>query len=391
MSTCANTRSWAPWPGVLDAREPGARWRRWAAASILGLPVLAAAAPLLSVSSGQFQSGGCMPVGQSRTAVSGPLTNHQACSDGGRFFSRTAESFSTADFGSLGASTFLTLQLPGLTTAPTNSGFARASFEGDYVFTGPGNSVAVNLNLDLEGHLAISGGNFSNSSVQITLIGPGGSSRAQIGIFSDLGPRVETNSLDDDAEFSPLFGLGGGSIEIDTNGFTVPVGVPVHIFLGLQAGGGLGSDGSGNPLTSLSAFGSTLTFNRDGPVFTVPAGFTVNGPGVVNNLWVGASPVPEPSPALMAGAGLAALVWLQRRRRDSPRTPETTPLIPTRSSTRTWTPRRSRASDRTQAVWYRRRYRQTAMPLRFPSNWSHQGPSRSDAEVSQKDPHCLGW
>jgi hypothetical protein len=54
MNTCSPYRSGTPGPGFLDAREPRARWRQWAAAVIPGLPVLASAAPLLGVSGGSL-------------------------------------------------------------------------------------------------------------------------------------------------------------------------------------------------------------------------------------------------------------------------------------------------------------------------------------------------
>ena len=319
MSSCPNTRSSKPWPAFPIVGQASSRWRRWAAAAVLTLPALASAAPLLTASSGRFQSGGCL-VGQTETAVSGPLSHSQHCSQA-LFGLRTADAFATADFGSLGARTFLTFDpVAGFTVGQT--GLARANFAGEYVFTGPGRSVDVSLNLDLDGRLAVSGV-FASASVQISLLRPGGFNVALVSL--DETRFTVNNSLDADADFSALAGAGGGSVDIDTDGFTVAVGVPVHLELGLQAASTMGSNGSGDFLSSLSEFGSTLTFNRDGPAFTLPAGFTVNGPGVVDNQWIGADAgggsVPEPGTLLLAGIALATVPRRRAARAVNPWAP----------------------------------------------------------------------
>ncbi len=62
--------------------------------------------------------------------------------------------------------------------------------------------------------------------------------------------------------------------------------------------------------TSDVDFGNTLTFPDPGPVFDLPAGFTVSSTqGEIAN-----NNVPEPSPGLLGATALAALGGLARRR-----------------------------------------------------------------------------
>lgn len=61
--------------------------------------------------------------------------------------------------------------------------------------------------------------------------------------------------------------------------------------------------------TSSVSYAHTLTFGRDGHVFNLPEGYTVDAPGlgIIDNRYIGA--VPEPASAVMLAAGLG-LWWL---------------------------------------------------------------------------------
>ena len=69
----------------------------------------------------------------------------------------------------------------------------------------------------------------------------------------------------------------------------------------------------------LSDFSHTLTFPSSGPVFNVPAGYTVDSvdADIVNDSFTGASAVPEPATLSLLGAGLMAV--LARRRHSAAR------------------------------------------------------------------------
>ena len=281
----------------------------------------AAAAPMLTTSIGRaVGASGCLET-DTQHALVGPLTQAQSCAP--RIAgSPTAHGFARADHGSLGASVSLTLANAGLITLG-NSGFAISEFTGDYLVSGPGSSVNVQLNLLLDGLLALSanGANGGDSArVAVSLSSPFGSFRtASLSIRSNGAPII-TNTLDGDLDFGPLLGAGDGDVEIDTDSFAVPVGTPFALRLALSTSGAVATLGTGPVESSVSLFGSSLSFVAGRDVFTLPAGYTVNGTAVVDNRWTGAtSAVPEPGTGAMALAGLAGLaLFMQRRLKVDP-------------------------------------------------------------------------
>lgn len=66
-------------------------------------------------------------------------------------------------------------------------------------------------------------------------------------------------------------------------------------------------------------FSRTLGFPTSGPVFNLPAGFTVNSAEgvIVNNQFVSVPTVPEPGTLLLLGTGLLTLASRFRSRKSS--------------------------------------------------------------------------
>lgn len=305
-------------PGL---RRPGAapRLRTMAAAAsafvALACWQLAAAAPVLTTTIGRaVGASGCLET-ETQHALVGPLTQAQSCAprEAGN---PTAHGFARADYGALGASVSLALANAGLITLG-NSGFAISEFTGDYLVSGPGSSVNVQLNLLLDGLLSLSanGANGGDSArVAVSLSAPFGSFRTASLLIRSNGSPIITNTLDGDLDFEPLLGAGDGEVEIDTDSFAVPVGTPFSLRLALSTSGAVATLGTGPLESAVSLFGSTLSFVAGRDVFTLPAGYTVNGTAVVSNRWTGSpGAVPEPGTGVMALAGLMALS-LQRRR-----------------------------------------------------------------------------
>jgi hypothetical protein len=251
-------------------------------------PFSAEAAPLLEAFYGvAVGNNGCLNVNQ--TATTGPLTVTQNCSAA---FGATTSASSRADFGSLG--TELEMTLPG---NQGNSGTTAIRFTNDYIFTGPGPSVAYSLNLDVEGRLEIA------CALSLCIV------TARIN-----GPGI--------AEEFRLEGGIAAALDIDESLIGTPqvvgTNTPVPIQVSLSLDGGLLAGGSGNTISLAGRLLNTVTFNQDGPVFDLPAGFTVNGPCVIDNIFTcgdAPSAVPEPSSiALLAFGAVGALTAVRRRR-----------------------------------------------------------------------------
>jgi hypothetical protein len=257
------------------------------ALTLIAAPFSAEAAPLLEAFYGvAVGNNGCLNVNQ--TATTGPLTVTQNCSAA---FGATASASSRADFGSLG--TELEMTLPGTLH---NSGTTAIRFTNDYVFTGPEPSVAYSLNLDVEGRLELACA-LSLCVVAGRINGPG--------IAKEFRLDGGITALDIDES------LVGTPQVVGTN-------TPVPIQVSLSLDGFLLAGGFGNPISLAGRMLNTVTFNQDGPVFDLPAGFTVNGPCVTNNVFTcgdGPSAVPEPSSvALLAFGAVGALTAVRRRR-----------------------------------------------------------------------------
>lgn len=217
----------------------------------------------------------------------------------------------------------------------------------DLLFTGPQSTVSGSLNLVLSGQLgAAIGPTFGSpplliegsvlSSVNVS--GELAKTAGGIQVFTTFGGKVqETAVVNQDGSTSTtltssgaLQGAQSGSISdvLAVNFFNVPIGIPLELELSLdalvQAGGNLAGS---SPLataevSAFSQFSDTFGFPTSGPVFNLPTGFTANSTDgqIINNQFVGATPVPEPGTLVLFASCLLGLGLMRRKRRgvDAP-------------------------------------------------------------------------
>jgi hypothetical protein len=265
------------------------------AAGMLSLPA-AIHAGTLRVNIGHPLAAGSCFTPDSVSGPIGPVHDTQTCSEPGLGIQGLA--LGAADYGLLQASLELKSFVDPLISIE-NTGVTEVSFEGTYVFTGPGAFATTRLNLDISGVLEAAG--VRSASATMSLIVDLAGTRRN-------GVRVLGNDLSVGAPWPSLGASGGGSSSFETEDYTVPLNTPVTLLVDLAAGGGILSGGKIS-----SNFGSTLTFAKEGNVFSLPSDIQVNGDGVVNNAWIGAAgAVPEPGAWLLMGLGLAFIMAIRR-------------------------------------------------------------------------------
>lgn len=278
----------------------------------------ASAVPSLGVQFGFPVGGGSCVTLLNESAATGPLVREQHCEKNIFVARQSGDLFATADYGALGASATMRLLSPARLFSSVNAGGATAQFTGDYLFSGPATgplgTTSVQLNLDLDGVLAGVG-----SFVQLD-VALGGRTKRAVVRRTESGLEQIQNFDFGDTDLSPLLAIGGGRIDILTSPFIVPVGEPVSFRMALTALASAVSRGEGVSTEVSSDFDSTLTFNRDGPVFSLADGIAVTGTGITDNRF-GSPPsasVPAPSTAWLAALGLGCVAWLRRRRTVQP-------------------------------------------------------------------------
>jgi hypothetical protein len=188
------------------------------------------------------------------------------------------------------------------------SGQVTASFQfDDLTFSGPEATVTTRENLMINGQVFL--GSLPDSSgatvvVHILFTPPGGSTRLFVGC-TGAPPVAGSNGGDCAAGFP--FTLDFSNIDhamIATPFFTVPTGVPIITEWSIDA----------NAFGSAAAeFEDTMSFPPSGPVFDLPAGFTVDSSEgrIQDNQWLGV-PVPEPETSWLVALGGACLLGGQR-------------------------------------------------------------------------------
>jgi hypothetical protein len=192
----------------------------------------------------------------------------------------------------------------------------------DVVISGVGSSVAGSLNLTLSGSLEATAtlanalgnsGSYGQISVGVSIPGAGVNGGARLGAGS---PPDNTLTLTNSGLLS---GYGGGVLALSIASPALPVNTPFTIQIELlsETLASYSVQGTGPLPVPIAAegfarFDNSLSFAVSAPVFTLPAGYTVNSAAgaIVNNQYVGL--VPEPASAWLGAASFCALV-LRRR------------------------------------------------------------------------------
>ena len=192
------------------------------------------------------------------------------------------------------------------------AGTAAFAIFDDMLITGPAGPVTTSLNLFLEGDQSASttlpqfGTASAHENVQISF-------RINGSTIAGGLQSLSTQNGDDPTfaatEMLTTWGPIAGAIATPT--FSVQANVPFSLQLLLNTF--VEVNGSWQDSYSVEAdadFGSTLTFAINGPVFSLPAGYTANSPGagIVSNQYV-----PEPSMSSMVTVSAGLLLAFRLR------------------------------------------------------------------------------
>jgi hypothetical protein len=267
--------------------------------AIVGISSITWAAPILVTSAGPAAGadfGG------------GPRVNGTSVADYGTHqdSAGVGTAKATADAGHVGGS-MQAVSLGGTLTGDTASDYSDA-----FVFTGPGTSVNVSLNLGFSGSINADNRGFASIDARTiingTLVGR---------LFHDVSLGVT-----DVCTVSLFSGLPGGTCSdtyntiLTTGSITVPVGSLVFVELLLETTSAASGGGSAHV-----SFGNSLDFITGQDLFNLPQGYSVNSASsfVTNNRFLpnGTPPsVPEPGSTALFGIALFAMMIGARRRKQ---------------------------------------------------------------------------
>lgn len=254
------------------------------------------------------------------------------------FYSRNA--FGSAEPGRLRSSSRAAIQLtPAVTLglgSVLNGTDASASFRlDDVILGGPGTMVSAPFRMHLDGflnattfaQLGSGGGAEANANATVSVFasinGSLFSGTQSIGSLWQVDTQAGGGSTFEDGLLIGFTGSGG----LVTPSVLLPVGTPFTLALSLYTSVDTNTrntiSGSRRQADASSLFDSTLSFPLSGPVFDLPAGYTVNSVSgqIVDNQWIGASvpgsggSVPEPASLALLGIGLASVAAARRRKK----------------------------------------------------------------------------
>lgn len=263
-------------------------------------------------------------IGTTPVSVSGTFFHPAYFEDGTFAGALSGNDGAAAAAGRLSAASMVTASGNLYGGANDASGVASMRFD-DIVITGPGGPVPVSLNLILSGTLgtmAIVDDVVSYGALVKAAVSLDGeiSSPGRIEDFAGTIKQVLDPSANPPLTLTSTGLLSAGDpsqgMTITTQVIMLPVGTPFSLFIRLVANSGLSftvgePQPDMNPFVSIiasSSFDHTLTFPQSGPVFNLPAGFTVNSAQALinNNAWTGGTPPANRAPIANAGADQTA-------------------------------------------------------------------------------------
>lgn len=184
--------------------------------------------------------------------------------------------------------------LHGQVAVPSNLAYPfnpslRAEATTELTVHGPAFAVNTSINLHVDGVLdsPVCGDGRFCGALSVHIFAPGGTTAGAGSEFTTLG---ETHGNDLGLHFDPIEGGYHVYGDVTSREFGLRTDTPIPIEISLSLSGRFSSNPAASP------FGGSfddpgrrfqVSFAPSGPGLNLPAGYTVSGPGVVNNRWDG--------------------------------------------------------------------------------------------------------